>query len=150
MGRTLKGRAAKLYRNTGTWAIPVWTEIDIIKDAKYQLSPQMTDVTVRKHGAWKRQEQTLLDFSAEFDLRVQVDKLADANYVALRDAAVNATPIEFAFTNGPIATAGNEMLRITCELSGFGEEQPLGDDVKINVSLVACDSDNDPEFDETA
>lgn len=153
MGRTLLGRTCRLYRNTAVTdaglpdeAEAEWNELDLVKDAKYSISGQTSDTTVRRHERVKREETVLDEVSVEFDIRVPRDKLSSADYVALRNAKMSHAPIEFALCNRPISTAGTEVFRVVCEITSLSEEQPLGDAVKISVTAKATDSDLPPRF----
>lgn len=155
MPRTLVGRACKLYRNTvyangaPDEATPTWSEVSIIKDARYSITGQTADVTVRRHGTVKREETVLNEVSVDFDIRVPRDKLSSPDYVAFRDAQMNHTPIELALCNQDITLDGTEVFRVVCDITSFSEEQPLGDAVKISITAKATDSVNVPAFTET-
>ena len=144
--KVAKGRAQKLYYSTtGDEESPTWTEIDIIKDAKYAAAGETSDITMRRHGRFKRETVPLVGITGEFDVRVQED-FSDAALTALRTAHMAGTPIHFAWANGPIDTAGTVYLSVVMEVSEVGEEQPIGDAVGISVKVTAADSDNEPEF----
>jgi predicted secreted protein len=44
---------AKFYRNTGTYAVPVWDLVGNVKDLTLSLEKDETDVTTRSSGGWK-------------------------------------------------------------------------------------------------
>jgi hypothetical protein len=62
------GLDAKLYRNTGTYAAPVWNEIKNVKDVTLNLEAGEADVTTRGNNGWRATVATLKDGSIEFEM----------------------------------------------------------------------------------
>ena len=65
MGAKL-GLDAKLYRNTGTFATPVWDIIGNVKDLTLNLETGEADVSTRANNGWRATVGTLKDASLEF------------------------------------------------------------------------------------
>lgn len=124
------GLECKLYRNTGTYASPTWVEIVNAKDVTVPLTKGEAD-TSRRGTAWKTRKGTMKDASIDFKL-VQQD--GDAAFTALLDSFTNGTPIELLALNGPVATAGSQGLRATCEVFNFQDNQALESAVEYDVS----------------
>jgi hypothetical protein len=124
------GLECKLYRNTGTYAVPVWNEIVNAKDVTVPMTKGEAD-TSRRGTAWKTRKGTLKDASIDFKL-VQLD--GDEDFTALLSSYVNNTPIELLALNGPIGTAGVQGLRATCEVFQFQDNQALESAVEYDVS----------------
>ena len=96
------GLDAKLYRNTGTQAAPVWNEIKNVKDVTLNLEAGEADVTTRGNAGWRATVATLKDGSIEFDMvwdTADDDFSATPNFVVktLADAARidGAGPLQF-------------------------------------------------------
>ncbi|GAB4138374.1 MAG: hypothetical protein Tsb009_06550 [Planctomycetaceae bacterium] len=47
------GMEAKLYRNTGTYALPTWVEMINVKDLTLNLEAGEADVTTRGNAGWR-------------------------------------------------------------------------------------------------
>jgi hypothetical protein len=62
------GLDAKLYRNTGTYAAPVWNEVKNVKDLTLNLEAGEADVTTRGNNGWRATLATLKDGSVEFEM----------------------------------------------------------------------------------
>ena len=61
------GMEAKLYRNTGTYALPTWVEMINVKDLTLNLEAGEADVTTRGNAGWKATIAALKDGSIEFE-----------------------------------------------------------------------------------
>ncbi|MBN8605070.1 MAG: hypothetical protein J0M26_28995, partial [Planctomycetes bacterium] len=96
------GLDAKLYRNTGVFATPVWDLIGNVRDLTLSLEAGEADVSTRSNNGWRATVGTLKDASLEFEM---VWDTADADFTAIRDAFLNNTNIEFAVMDGLITGA---------------------------------------------
>ena len=96
---TRLGMDAKLYRNTGDYATPVWVEVSNVKDVTLNLEKGEADVTTRANQGWRATVGTLKDASIEFQM---VWDTVDAGFDAIRQAFFNNTPLEFAVRDGDI------------------------------------------------
>lgn len=124
------GLECKLYRNTGTYAAPVWSEMKNVKDVTVPMTKGEAD-TSRRGTTWKTRKGTMKDASIDFKL-VQED--GDTHYTALLDSYVNGTAIELLALNGPVATAGSQGLRAYVEVFNFQDSQALESAVEYDVS----------------
>lgn len=139
-----KGFEAKLYRNTGTYATPVWNEVDHIKDLSLGGEKSEHDGTTRADGGFKATVGTLIDAPLEFAMPWDPD---DADLTAFRTAFFAGTPIELAIMDGPMTTVGSQGLRATFEVFKFPIEQPLEGEQDIGpISLKPTVADNPPEW----
>ena len=75
------GLDAKLYRNTGTYATPVWAEITNVKDLTLNLEKGEADVTTRANLGWRALVGTLKEASLEFQM---VWDTADSHFTGVR------------------------------------------------------------------
>ena len=80
---TRLGMDAKLYRNTGTYALPTWVEVSNVKDVTLNLEKGEADVTTRANQGWRATVGTLKDASIEFQM---VWDTVDAGFDAIRQA----------------------------------------------------------------
>ena len=137
------GMEAKLYRNTGTYAVPVWAEMGNVRDLTLNLQTGEADVTVRQNGGWKASVATLKDASIEFE---QLWDTSDAGFTAIQDAYFNNTSIEFAVMDGPIDESGSQGLRATMSILNFTREEPLEEAIKAKVSCKPTYAANAPQW----
>ena len=141
------GMNAKLYRNTGTYAVPNWVEVDNVKDLTLALEKGEADATTRANNGWRATVGTLKDGSLEFEM---VWDSSDANFTAVKDAYFNNTNIEFAVMDGAITTSGSQGLRATMSILNFSRNEPLEELVSVNVTIKPTYADNAPDWLEIA
>src|SRR5690349_14361333 len=115
------GLDMKLYRNTGTFASPVWTLVDNVQDLKRGSSMGEAELNARNSQIVQK-EPTLQEYVFNWGM---IKNETDTNYTALRTAKDARTLVEFAFANGLIATSGTSYFRIETKLFGFDDEEPL-------------------------
>ena len=137
------GLDCKLYRNTGTYATPVWDEIVNVKDLTLNLEVGEADTSRRGGNGWRERLATLKDGSVEFTM-IQVD--GDTDFTAIKDAWVNRTALEFAVMDGPIATAGTQGLRATMQVFNFSRPENLEEAVNYSVSIKPTPAANAPTW----
>jgi len=141
------GLDAKLYRNTGSYATPIWNEVKVVKDVTLNLEAGEADVTSRGNGDWRAIIATLKDASLEFEM---VWDTADEDFTAIRTAFFAKSALEFAVMDGPIATAGSEGLRASMAIINFRRSEPLEEAIKVSVTAKPTYADNPPEWMEAA
>ena len=141
------GMNAKLYRNTGSYAVPNWVEVDNVKDLTLALEKGEADATTRANNGWRATVGTLKDGSLEFEM---VWDSSDANFTAVKDAYFNNANIEFAVMDGDITTSGSQGLRATMSILNFSRNEPLEELVSVNVTIKPTYADNAPEWLEIA
>lgn len=127
------GMDGKLYwRSGGTYAAPVWTEIDNVRDVSNALERGEADVTVRKNGGWRATIGTILDASGEF---LMLDIEGDVGFEEVKYAFLNKQPMELAFLNGGITTPGSKGLRAIFSVTAFNEDQSLEEGIAHSVTV---------------
>ena len=136
------GLDAKLYRNSGTYALPTWNEITNAKDVTLNLEAGEADAGRRGSGGWRETLMALKDGSVEFEL---VYDNADAEFTALKDAFFNGTTVELAVMDGDIATTGTQGLRATMSVVNFSRNEPLEEALTVSVTVTPAPSANPPE-----
>jgi len=140
---TRLGMDAKLYRNTGTYAAPVWVEVSNVKDVTLNLEKGEADVTTRANAGWRATVGTLKDASIEFQM---VWDTVDAGFDAIRQAFFNNTPLEFAVMDGDITDPDSEGLRATFDIFNFTRNEALEEAILVDVSIKPTYADNAPEW----
>ena len=137
------GLDARLYRNTGTYAAPIWNEIKNVKDVTLNLEAGEADVTTRSNAGWRATVATLKDGSIEFEM---VWDTADDDFAAIRDAFLNRGAIEFAVMDGDITTSGSQGLRATCMVTSFSRNEALEEAITVSVTVKPTYSVNPPSW----
>lgn len=137
------GFAAKLYRNTGTYAVPIWTLIDEVKDNTLTFEADEVDVTTRAGGGFRQTEPGLIDAGLEFQINWDT---SDDNFTALRTAFAARTAIEMLALDGLVATAGSQGLRFTGKVISFSRNEPIGENLTVDVTVKPCIADNAPAW----
>ena len=125
----LIGLSCKLFINTGTYAVPTWTEVTIARDVALNLEATEAEASSRA-STWKEYMVGLKDAGIEFDILYEG---ADTNYVLLRDAFLDGTDIELLVFDGASVTVGNQGLRATCKITGFGRSESMEEAVTSSV-----------------
>ena len=137
------GMEAKLYRNTGTYALPTWVELTNVKDLTLNLEAGEADVTTRGNAGWRATVATLKDGSIEFEM---VWDTADTNFTAIQDAFFNGTDIEFAVMDGDITVSGTQGLRATMSITSFSRSEALEEALMVSVNAKPTYATNAPEW----
>src|SRR5688572_25442384 len=125
------GMEAKLYRNSGNYASPTWSELENVKDLTLNLEAGEADVTTRGNAGWRATVATLKDGSIEFDM---VWDTEDANFTALKDAFFGGMAVEFAVMDGDIQTTGSQGLRASMSITGFSPSEALEEAIMVSVT----------------
>jgi TP901-1 family phage major tail protein len=137
------GLDAKLYRNTGTYATPVWDEITNVRDVTLNLEAGEADVTTRGNNGWRATVATLKDGSIEFEM---VWDSADTDFTAIRDAFLNKTAVEMAVLDGDVLITGSQGLRASFMVTSFSRNEPLEEAITVSVTMKPTYSANPPEW----
>lgn len=137
------GMNGKLYRNTGTYASPTWSEISNARDVTITCEKGEADVTTRANQGWRATVGTLKELTIEW---TAVWKDSDTNLEAIRSAFLNNTNVELLALTGGITTEGSEGPRVTCEIMSFGRDEALEEGMTINITAKATLADNPPEW----
>lgn len=139
MSGPVLGLHCKLYRNTGTVAIPVWTEIAEIGDLSAGLARLFAELKRRKSG-WVKNVGGLLNMDS-FQFRM-IHGLDATNFTAIRTNFLAGTVEEFAIADGPIATSGTQAFRLPAQIENFPINQPLEDihDHEVTLKLAYLES----------
>jgi len=144
------GHEMKLYRNTGTTAIPVWSEVAEIGDVSIpDLAMGLAELKRRANNFTKNLATLIQSISVEFRLIFGLDA---TTFDALVAAFFAGTAEEWAVFDADIAVAGSQGLRIPALIEQFPWDQPLeevsGHDVRLAVAYFEepADTEIDPTW----
>jgi len=141
------GMQAKLFRNTGTYAAPVWAVMDNVKDLTLNLEKGEADVTTRGNQGWRAILGTLKEGTVEFEM---VWDTEDEGFGAIQQAYFGDDTIEVAVMDGDITASGSQGLRATMSVTKFSRSEPLEEALTVSVTLKPAYSVNPPEWMEMA
>lgn len=137
------GLDAKLYRNNGAVFLAPASftgagilEVGNVKDLTLSLDKATADVSTRGNGGWGADVGTLKRGNVEFDM---VADAGDANYVAIRNAWLNNTAIQFGVLSGPLTTPplpGSEGLVAVYSINSMTRAEPLEGAQMVSVSMT--------------
>jgi len=137
------GLDAKLYRNTGNYASPVWVEITNVKNVTLNLETGEADVTTRANNGWRATEPTLKDASCDFEMNWDT---TDAGFSAIQNAFFNKTAIELEIMDSDRTVALAEGLRATFKVSKFTKTEDLEQAQAVSVTVKPAAATNAPEW----
>lgn len=137
------GLDARLYRNTGSYASPVWNEVTNVKDLTLNLEAGEADVSTRGNNGWRATVARLKDASIEFEMILDT---GNDDFVSIRDAFLAGAALEFAVMDGPINAAGSQGLRASCAITKFSRNESLEEAISVSVTLKPTHSANPPSW----
>ena len=123
---------AKLYRNTGTYGSPTWTELTCISDCSLEAAWDEGEASTRE-TRMKLALKTMLALGVTCKLRASDS--GDAGYTAIIAASVADTQIDILILNGSSTSSSATGFRFTSQVFSANEDQGLGqvvfDEVKF-------------------
>lgn len=131
------GLNAKLYRNTGSFAMPTWVEVTNIQDLDLVDSMDEFDATTRGSGGMAESEPTVRNIEVTFNMKNN----ADTNMIAFRTAYATRASVDLQILDGPIATVGSHGVRGRFKFHEFGKPQNLRDGQMLNLRAKPCPDD---------
>lgn len=134
---------AKLYRNTGTYAAPVWDEIGNVKDLTLNMTKSAVDITTRASGGFVENIDGLIDATVDFSM---VWDSTDTDFTAIQTAFLAKTSIEFLVLDGGSAVDGAQGLRATMMIEGFTRNETLGEALMVDVTIRPTRAANAPAW----
>lgn len=150
------GMKGILYRNTGTYESPTWVAVNNVKDLTLTLEKAEADATVRANNGWRATVGTLKDATVEFQMVYDTE---DTQYVAIRNAWLQDTPLEFFIADGGLAGNDNgslpttpvgaplaQGLRATFAVITCTRAEALEDVMMVDVSIKPTYAANAPEW----
>jgi len=145
------GHKMKMYRNTGTIGVPVWSEVDEVGDVSIpDFSMGMAELKRRANNYTKNLATLMQSISFEFRMHFGLDS---TNYDAIRANFLAGTAEEWAVMSGDITTSGEEGLRVPVLVEQFPWDQALeevsGHDVRLAIAYFeesVSSSEVDPSW----
>lgn len=127
-----------VYRNTGSFGVPVWVRMANIKDLSGPDSKTEGDASIR--GSFiAMKEPTLQEVSFEFDV---VHDPLDPDFLALETAYEGNLPMELAMADGVIVTTGTRYRRYTVKVFDWSRGENLADVATRHATLKPCFTTN--------
>lgn len=142
------GRMCKVYIDPTGAGVGTYTRLTIAKDPK--LAFEWDAATVEDDASkFKRYLKGLCDFGLEFTINL---KVGDANYEALRDAALaEDSHVGIALCTGLITVVGTNVVEGDWIVTSFPWDLPIGETATIAVGLkLAANSSFAPVIREVA
>lgn len=132
------GHSMKLYRNTGTVAVPVWTEVAEVGDVSLDDLVRGVAELKRRGNQYTKALASLIQL-ASITFRMH-SGLAATVYTAIRTAFFAGTVEEYLIFDGAVATSGNQGFRMPALVTDFPWNQPLedvaGHDIKVSLAYM--------------
>jgi hypothetical protein len=146
------GHSMSLYRNTGTFAVPVWALVDEIGDVSVaDFTRGLAELKRRANNFTKNLASLIQSIAVEFRLHFGLDETVHEAIVA---DFLAGTAVEWAIYSGAIATVGERGLRLPAIIENFPWDQPLedvsGHDVRLATAyMISGVAEVDPTWQET-
>lgn len=135
------GMEAKIYYNSGTYAVPIWNVMGNAKDVNLNLEKATADGTTRDNNGWRAWIASLIDGTVDFEA---LWLSRNAGFKVIKRAFFKNETLEMAIMDGDIATAGSEGLRAKMIVSNMSRAEPLEDGISASVTLKPAVSDYAP------
>jgi hypothetical protein len=130
------GHKCKLYRNTGTYDTPVWSEVEDVEDVNLSdLSMGMAELKRRAKDFTKNLPSLIQTIAIEFTLQ---HGLESGDFNAIRTKFFAGTAEEYLIADGASDSSGTEGLRCPMLVENFPWNQPLEDVNNHDIRLVCA------------
>lgn len=127
------GLQCVLQINTGTQAIPVWVELDLIVDLDTSKQADKNEAACRRGGLFKQYSPGQFDFEVSFNL---LHDHADATWEIIQAAFWTQAVVHCRVLDGEFADIGTEGFEMTSYIFGNDESQPLSGNVEDSLKLA--------------
>lgn len=130
------------YRNTGTWAAPVWSEVTCIEN--WTVNPNWGSAEIKSRATrMVLNAKTLMGLTVSG--RVLASDSGDANYTAIMAALMNDDTLDVMVLNGNSTANGVTGYRFEAQVFGGSEDQ--GPDVVVydEIELKPAFTANKPQ-----
>jgi hypothetical protein len=129
------GKNAIAAYNSATYSTPTWVTIVAVRDVSVSLGKNMGTVTSRETD-WELKGAGFKTASVTFGYLHE--PTTDTVFDALLDSYIADTPVDMIFSDGAVATTGNQGLRAHFIVSDMSQsqdmEEPLMFDFTIDVT----------------
>ena len=143
MATTAKlGIRAKIYRNTGTFGTPIWSEVKSFSDVTVNAAWDSQEVLTRATRV-KQKVKTLLGL--EVTAKIQASDSGDTDYTAIRASLNDDSTQDFMILNGASNTNGVTGFRFESQIHQANEGQNPGDVLFDDIALAPAVTANPPQ-----
>ncbi len=140
------GMDCKIYRNTGTYNVPVWNEVGNVRDVTLNLETATADATTRMNNGWRATVATLKDGSVEFEMLWDP---TDGDFAAFFAVWMFNGVLDCLILDENVVVNGAQGLRADFAITNFTRSEPLEDITKAQVKMQPGVSTNAPVWWET-
>jgi len=127
------GLNAKSYRNSGTYGVPVWLEVEGIINLTLSMEKASSDVSSRRSEGWRENVMTLRDANISFQM---IWDNADVDFDAILTAFLaEGAQIDMWILDGDNVTTGNQGLRAEMEVETFTRNEELEDALRADIAV---------------
>lgn len=132
------GINAKLYRNTGNYATPAWSEVTLIADLTVNPSWEEADASARE-SVVKQTAKTMLNVEVTGRLK---KKPGDANYEAFMDGCLNFSALDLLILDGANNTNNSRGWRMDCQIFSITEDQGMSNALYEEIRILPSITSN--------
>lgn len=127
------GIDSKLYRNTGNYNTPTWTEIDAVRDFTLNVGYDTVEAPSRASRV-KSMAKTIVDISGSGTCKVSD---TDEGYIALWDTLISGTAqLDILILNGLTNTNGARGFRYDALVTQGNEDQAITNALYMDFQVV--------------
>lgn len=126
------GKDAKLLRNTGTYASPVWDTIDNCRDLTLGDAMTEVDVSARDGGGFEMTDVGLQKLELSFQM---IGDYGDADFVALQTAYYARSVVLCATASKAPATSGAQYVKMAAKVTKFEKSEELDGVTMFDVTI---------------
>lgn len=123
------------YRNTGTYAVPTWTEVTNVRDQNLNNKRTKIDANYRGGAPYTAKVAGLIDLNPTWEM---IYDYSDIHLQAIFNAYYANLPasnqVEFAWADGNISGTNVRYIRAICSIFDVSEKQDLD-----GIDLVSID-----------
>jgi len=127
------GKDSKAYRNTGSFGVPTWVEVNEIADLKDNSTAHKTPGRRRASGLFAQYAITEVDIAIAFGLFWD---LGATNFTTLRTSFYAGTENDMIFLDGSVVSGSHQGIRMSAAMSKFEEDQGLTAIDKVECEVV--------------
>jgi hypothetical protein len=149
------GFQSALYVNTGTYASPTWTEIDLARDVESLGEVAKIDATTRRtaRNRYTANVAGLREIGWRIPTLIPAAGESNAAYSALLASFEDGTTVDILHVEGGvISTDGLDATRAVCRIFGGAKSEPLNDvsSRDFEASFTLNDDQDVPQYGTTS
>lgn len=135
-----RGIKCVAYRNTGTYASPTWTALNLF--ANFQINQDWNTVFASFRGNAVRVGD-VTDMNLEITASVRSSD-TDADYIALWTAFIGASVVDLLVLNAAKTVVGARGMRFDAKFASHNEDQGAGSLLIPEMKIIPTDATTDP------